>query len=68
MGSGWFNTTEPSLTTSSQGKLGVDGNCTLDAGGSTAPNLSKPFQIALVQTKEGEKGCFTGGSTIPNLL
>ena len=42
MSSGWFDCTEPSLTTSLQGKQGVQGACTLVRGGSSASNLLEP--------------------------
>ena len=42
MSSGWFNCTEPSLTTSLQGKQGVQGACALVRGGSSASNLLEP--------------------------
>ena len=39
MSSGWFDCTEPSLTTSLQGKQGVQGARALGLGGSSASNL-----------------------------
>ena len=42
MSSGWFDCTEPSLTTSLQGKQGVQGAYALVRGGSSASNLFKP--------------------------
>ena len=41
MSSGWFDCTEPSLTTSLQGKQGVQGAYALFRGGSSASNLSR---------------------------
>ena len=42
MSSGWFNYTELSLTTSLQGKQGVQGAYTLVRGGSSTSNLLEP--------------------------
>ena len=39
MSTGWFNSTEPSLTTYLQGKQGVQGAYALVRGGSSASNL-----------------------------
>ena len=40
MSSGWFDCTEPSLTTSLQGNQGVQGAYALVRGGSSASNSS----------------------------
>ena len=42
MSSGWFDSTEPFLTTSLQGKQGVQGAYALVLGGSSASNLLEP--------------------------
>ena len=42
MSSGWFDCTEPSLTTSLQGKQGVQGARAPVGGGSSASNLLEP--------------------------
>ena len=42
MSSGWFDCTEPSLTTSLQGKQSVQGARALVRGGSSASNLLEP--------------------------
>ena len=52
MGSGWFDYTELSLTTSSQGEQGEEGNCTLVPCGSAAPHLLEPPHIASLMKKE----------------
>ena len=41
--SGWFDCTEPSLTTSLHGKQGVQGAFALVQGGSSASNLLEPL-------------------------
>ena len=46
IGFGWFDYTEPSLTASLQGEQGLEGNCTLVPGGSSASNLLTPPQNA----------------------
>ena len=42
MSSGWFDCTEPSLSTSLQGKQGVQGAYALVRGGSSTSNLLEP--------------------------
>ena len=42
MSSGWFDSTEPSLTTSLQGKQSVQGARALVRGGSRVSNLLEP--------------------------
>ena len=42
MSSGWFDHTEPSLSTSLQGKQGVQGAYALVRGGSSTSNLVEP--------------------------
>ena len=42
MSSGWFDSTEPSLTTSLQGKQGVQGAYALVRDGTSASNLLEP--------------------------
>ena len=42
MSSGWFDCTEPSLSTSLQGKQGVQGAYALVRGGSSTSNLIEP--------------------------
>ena len=42
MSSGWFDHTEPSLSTSLKGKQGVQGAYALVRGGSSTSNLPKP--------------------------
>ena len=42
MSSGWFDSTEPSLTTSLQWKQGVQGAYALVCGGSSTSNLLEP--------------------------
>ena len=44
MSLGWFACTEPSLTTSLQGKQGLQGAYALVRGGSSASNLLEPSQ------------------------
>ena len=44
MSSGWFDCTEHSLTSSLQGKQGVQGAYALVRGGSSASNLLEPFR------------------------
>ena len=44
MSSGWFDCTEPSLTTSLQGKEGVQGAYSLVRGGSSTSNLLEPHR------------------------
>ena len=43
MSLGWFDSTEPSLTTSSEGDQGVYGTYTLVPGGSSAANFLEPL-------------------------
>ena len=43
MSSGWFDRTEPSLTTSLQGTQGVQGAYALVRGGSSKSNLLEPY-------------------------
>ena len=49
MSSGWFDCTEPSPTTSLQGKQGVQGAYALVRGGSSASNLFEPSQTTSSQ-------------------
>ena len=42
MSSGWFDCTEPSLTTSLEGKQSVQGSYALVRGSSSASNLLEP--------------------------
>ena len=49
MSSEWFDYTEPSLTTSLQGKQGVQGACALVRGGSSASNLLEPSRTTSSQ-------------------
>ena len=44
MSSGWFDHTEPSLSTSLKGKQGVQGSYALVRGGSSTSNLVEPSQ------------------------
>ena len=44
MSSGWFDCTEPSLSTSLQGKQGVQGAYAIVRGGSSTSNLIEPTQ------------------------
>ena len=44
MSSGWFDCTEPSLSTSLQGKQGMQGAYALVRGGSSTSNLIEPFR------------------------
>ena len=44
MSLGWFDCTEPSLTTSLQGKQGVQGAYALVQGGSSSSNLLEPHR------------------------
>ena len=44
MGSGWFDRTEPPLSTSLQGKQGMQGVFALVRGGSNTSNLIEPSQ------------------------
>ena len=48
MSSGWFDCTEPSLTTSFQGKQGLQGAYALVRGGSSASNLLEPSRTSTV--------------------
>ena len=47
--SGWFDCTEPSLSTSFQGKQGVQGAYALVRGGSSTLNLIEPTQTTTPQ-------------------
>ena len=47
--SGWFDCTEPSLSTSLQGKQGVQGAYALVRGGSSTSNLVEPSRITSLQ-------------------
>ena len=49
MSSGWFDCTEPSLTSSLQGKQGVQGAYALVLGGSSASNLLEPSRTTSLQ-------------------
>ena len=49
MSSGWFDSTELSLTTSLQGKQGVQGAYALVRGGSSTSNLLEPSRTASSQ-------------------
>ena len=51
--SGWFDCTDPSLTTSLQGKQGVQGASALVLGGSRAANLLEPSPTTAVQREHG---------------
>ena len=60
MSLGWFDCTEPSLTTSLQGKQGVQGARALVRGGSSASNLLEPSRTTSSQ-REREGGREGGG-------
>ena len=49
MSSGWFDCTEPSLSTSLQGKQGVQGAYALVRGGSSTSNLVEPSRTTSLQ-------------------
>ena len=49
MSSGWFDITEPSLSTSLQGKQGVQGAYALVRGGSSTSNLVEPSRTTSLQ-------------------
>ena len=49
MSSGWFNHTEPSLSTSLQGKQGVQSAYALVRGGSSTSNLLEPSRTTSLQ-------------------
>ena len=49
MSSGWFDYTEPSLSTSLQGKQGVQGAYALVRGGSSTSNLVEPSRTTSLQ-------------------
>ena len=49
MSSGWFDCTEPSLSTSLQGKQGVQGGYALAWGGSSTSNLLEPSRTTSLQ-------------------
>ena len=50
MRSGWFDCTEPSLSTSLQGKQGVQGAYALVRGGSSTSNLLEPTCISTLHS------------------
>ena len=69
--SGWFDSTEPSASTSLQGKQGVQGASALVRGGSSTWNLIEPSRTTSALRKQGVESFVTGirgGSTVPNLL
>ena len=71
MSSGWFDSTERSLTTSLQGNQGMQGANALVWGGSSPSNLLEPSPTTSVQRWQGVSSCFTrvrGGSALPNFL
>ena len=71
MSVGRVNSTELSLTTSLQGKQGVQGANSLVRGGSSPSNLLEPSQTTSVQRWQGVSSSFTrvrGGSALPNFL
>ena len=47
MSSGWFDCTEPSLSTSLQGKQGMQGAYSLVRGGSSSSNLPEPHHTEM---------------------
>ena len=49
MSSGWFDCTEPSLSTAVQGKQGVQGAYALVRGGSSTSNLFEPTRTTASQ-------------------
>ena len=49
MSSGWLDCTEPSLSTSLQGKQGVQGAYALVRGGSSTSNLVEPSRTTSLQ-------------------
>ena len=49
MSSGWFNCTEPSLSTLLQEKQGVQGAYALVQGGSSTSNLLEPYRTTSSQ-------------------
>ena len=53
MSSGWFDCTELSLTTSLQGKQGVQGAYALVWGGSSTSNLFEPSRTTSSQRQQG---------------
>ena len=53
MSSGWFDCTEPSLTTSVQGNQGLQGAYALVRGGSSASNLLDPEIARCVEVSSG---------------
>ena len=50
MSSGWFDCTEPSLSTAVQGKQGVQGAYALVRGGSSTSNLFEPTRTTASQS------------------
>ena len=68
MSSGWFDCTEPSLSTSLQGQQGMQGVVHLFGvvqAHRTSLNLLKPHHCKVCRVLSHE---FRGGSTVPNLL
>ena len=53
MRSGWFDCTEPSLSTSLQGKQGVQGAYALVLGGSSTSNLLEPTRTTAIYSVAG---------------
>ena len=51
--SGWFDCTEPSLSTALQGKQGVQGAYALVRGGSSTSNLIEPTRTTASQREQG---------------
>ena len=49
MSSGWFDCTDPSLSTSLQGKQGMQGAYALVRGGSSKSNLVEPSRTTSLQ-------------------
>ena len=56
MSSGWFDHTEPSLSTSLQGKQGVQGAYALVLGGSSTSNLVEPSRTKVCRVLSHEVG------------
>ena len=63
MSSGWFDCTEPSLSTLLQGKQGLQGAYSLVRGGSRASNLLEPSRPTSSSGVESFVTCVRGGST-----
>ena len=55
MSSRWFDCTEPSLSTSLQGKPGVQGTYALVRGGLRTSNLIEPTLTTTPQREQGVK-------------